>query len=673
MEINNEQFLQTIFGEKFSLAHVTSFTHDPSNIPTGESGRSWAGGYYKDKYLTPDSNQFYTVSLFKMDEQGKANRRKVNFEACFVIALDDVKEKLPIDQVNKLPPPSIVLRSSLYSEQWLYLLDKPCNDASMIDNLHDGLIANGLAPDGKDPGQKGITRYLRLPEGVNTKAKRIIENNGIAPKCEVSVWHPERRYSLEQLASPFDVELDAPRADKRVDGATEISDHPILNTKAIRIKAVISGGRFDVTCPWLDEHTGSVDNGSAVFTNTDGTIGFKCHHGNCDSRTGANLLKYIEEQDIGFNERLKHWQLVRELADIKPAQVESTILTTNSPLGLLRSTIANGDSQKMKSQMSTDKFVLDNLAILGQWTVFYAGPNTGKTLLTQWLLKEAVARGDVDGSKVFYANCDDTYRGGIEKLEIAEEFGYQMMLPNVKGFKPDSLVATMSALAESSEANGVVIITDTLKKLVDLMDKKTSTSFGKVAREFVGSGGTLICLAHVNKHKGENGKSIYTGTADIRDDADCVFMLEHLGSSNSFEGGEIHTVEFECIKSRGDVAQSIAFQYTRQKGTGYRALLDSVIGINRDSAENARQAAEVIKRQKVDAEVIEQIKTALTNGINVKGDVVKFVTSTSDVSRRSVNRVLDDYETQLWDIEKGAKNSLIYTLIDAPLPPVSFL
>jgi hypothetical protein len=271
MKISNIQFLQAIFGKQYQQAHVTSFIEDPSNIPTGSSGRCWAGGAYKDIQLIPDSNQFYTVSLFKPDEQNKTNRRKANFTACYVIALDDVREKLPIEQVERLPPPSIVLKSSLFSEQWLYLLTEPCTDASKIDNLHDGLISNGLAPDGKDPGQKGITRYLRLPEGCNTKAKRIIENGGTAPICEVVEWYPDRRYTLKQLAEPFVVDLDAPRADKRVDGATTVSDHPLLHTDAINIKKGISPGRFDITCPWVNGHTGGADNGSAVFTNTDGT------------------------------------------------------------------------------------------------------------------------------------------------------------------------------------------------------------------------------------------------------------------------------------------------------------------------------------------------------------------------------------------------------------------
>ncbi len=152
VDVTNDLFLQTIFGDKAAFSHVTSFTQDPNNIPPGQGGVCWGGGYFESTMLIPGSNQFYTVSLFKPDNLGKANRRKVNFKACYVVALDDVREKLPLDKVELLPPPSIVINSSLYSEQWLYLLETPCTDSNKIDNLHDGLITKALAPDGRDPG-----------------------------------------------------------------------------------------------------------------------------------------------------------------------------------------------------------------------------------------------------------------------------------------------------------------------------------------------------------------------------------------------------------------------------------------------------------------------------------------------------------------------------------------
>lgn len=41
----------------------------------------------------------------------------------------------------------------------------------------------------------------------------------------------------------------------------------------------------------------------------------------------------------------------------------------------------NGQSAEMKKQMLADRYVLANIAILGQATAIYASPNMGKTLL----------------------------------------------------------------------------------------------------------------------------------------------------------------------------------------------------------------------------------------------------------------------------------------------------
>ena len=79
-----------------------------------------------------------------------------------------------------------------------------------VDNLLDGLVSQGLAPDGTDPGMKGVTRYVRLPEGYNTKANNV-DVNGNPFKCQMVEWEPCRKVSMEQLADAFDIDLDRVR------------------------------------------------------------------------------------------------------------------------------------------------------------------------------------------------------------------------------------------------------------------------------------------------------------------------------------------------------------------------------------------------------------------------------------------------------------------------------
>lgn len=327
--VTNQQFLQALYGEDALWVHVTDFTHDPSNIPNREHLIAWKGNYFSRYAFKPRSNQYFTISLFYADDQGVARRRKALFRSTPVIVLDDVKEKLSMTEVEKLPAPSWILETSPGSEQWGYILNTPCTDRHRVENLLDGLVANGLAPNGRDPGMKGVTRYVRLPEGVNSKQAKMI--NGQPWQCRMTLWEPFRTTTIEQLAEPFAVDLDALRREARVDGAAAVDDHPLLDLHdIIRIKEVRSDGRYDITCPWVHEHTGEDDSGTAIFTNADGTLGFKCHHGSCQGRTGKDLLNIIEDDHPGFGAKLTHWQATRAFSQITQSQGDSQVRATSN-------------------------------------------------------------------------------------------------------------------------------------------------------------------------------------------------------------------------------------------------------------------------------------------------------------------------------------------------------
>jgi len=315
--ITNVEFLTTVFGADAVNAHVTGFPEDPNNIPKDRHLACWMGGRADQYPIAPGTNQYFTISTFNPDQDGKPRRRKSLYRYTHVIVADDVKEKLPEETVRLLPEPTYKLQTSPGSEQWGWVLQQPATDRHRVENLLDGLVDRGLAPDGKDPGMKGVTRYVRLPGGVNSKASKLV--NGLPVPCQMLDWHPSRKFTLEQLAAPFGIKLDEVRRESRVDGAADVSGHPLLQVPEIIIKEKRSDGRFDITCPWVEEHTDGVDDGAAVFTNADGSFGFKCHHGACQSRTGKNLLRHIEGTHPGFTGKLKHWQTMRVLATIPGA------------------------------------------------------------------------------------------------------------------------------------------------------------------------------------------------------------------------------------------------------------------------------------------------------------------------------------------------------------------
>jgi hypothetical protein len=313
---NNKEFLTTLFGDEWERAHVTSFPDDPNDITIDRRAICWAGGLAGKELdrMGPADNQYFTISLFNFDEKkNKARRAKDLFDACFVIVADDVREKLPVEMVEKLPVPTYKMHSSAGSEQWGWVLSEPCESRDKVDNLLDGLVSKGLAPTGRDPGMKGVTRYVRLPEGVNSKASRLID--GAPFQCYVSEWNPELGYTIETLAAVFDIDLSAGRHNAVVDAADESSPlvlgHPLW--PHLTVTGYGDDGWVRVDCPNAGKHSSADASGGAFRIAEDGHVEYQCHHGACNGDastgklTGPRLLKLLSKQsglDIGEQCRL---------------------------------------------------------------------------------------------------------------------------------------------------------------------------------------------------------------------------------------------------------------------------------------------------------------------------------------------------------------------------------
>ena len=61
-------------------------------------------------------------------------------------------------------------------------------------------------------------------------------------------------------------------------------------------KAPLGDGKHDITCPWVQEHTGEINGGTAYFEPDDNWPigGFKCLHGHCADRHIRDLLRFVD-------------------------------------------------------------------------------------------------------------------------------------------------------------------------------------------------------------------------------------------------------------------------------------------------------------------------------------------------------------------------------------------
>jgi hypothetical protein len=345
-------------------------------------------------------------------------------------------------------------------------------------------------------------------------------------------------------------------------------------------------------------------------------------------------------------------------------------LEPSTKLTSLKSMSLRGLSKEMESKMLEDKFVLEDLAILGQMTVFYAPPNAGKTLITLYLLAESIEAGNIDPDEVYYINADDNYRGLVTKLKFAEKHGFHMLAPSQKGFETGKLLSLLAEMITGDKAHGRIIILDTLKKFTDLMHKSKSTEFAKKIREFVQCGGTVISLAHVNKRADENGKLIHAGTSDIKDDSDCTYTINIMTDNNEL----YRVVQFENTKQRGSVANSVSFRYSKQDGSKYYDLLDSIERLDDDKLQVISQETSATKNQKLITVAIRKIQEGHCKRTDLINEV--HFTVKPEFSKKDVTKLIDDFEGEQyadgyrWKLTKGDKNVHQYSVLHLEPPQI---
>jgi hypothetical protein len=321
-----------------------------------------------------------------------------------------------------------------------------------------------------------------------------------------------------------------------------------------------------------------------------------------------------------------------------------------------------GSSKEMQSQMLDDKFILGRMALLGQSTVFYAKPNAGKTLLTLWLLIEAIKSGEIKGSDVFYVNADDNFKGLTYKLELAERWGFEMLAPSYNGFDTAQLAVYLHSLVLEDKARGKILILDTMKKFMDIMDKRKGTEFGKQIRAFVSHGGSMVMLAHVNKHRDADKKLQYSGTSDVVDDCDCAYMLDEIAVTTD----GMKTVKFENIKSRGDVASTATYRYDAADGTIYKARLESVISVSDEQVKSLEQSKAIDAMCAKHAESRAALLDVMKGGLSVQTEIIKAAHERSGLSTNKLLKALKDHtgenhtQGKYWSVTIGDKNTHTY-------------
>ncbi len=295
--VTNEQFLAALFHTKPDGAQsaMVSFAGNPHTVHKGK----WFAQPYQGQEISRHNNNYTTVSSYQLNEAGEFRRTKNTFAALHGIMLDDLGTKIPLDRVNL--PFSWLIKTSEGNYQGGYILNAPLTDAATADSLMDAVIDAGLC----DTGAGGVTARLgRLPQGVNGKKDPVFH-------CELVEWSPDRRYTVEQITQGLGLVLREktrttktkanPSKTQAVHDDSVYIPRPESNPVIVALqqrglyKSPLGDGKHDITCPWVHEHTGGIDGGTAYFE-PDETFpigGFKCQHSHGDRLHIRQFLEFL--------------------------------------------------------------------------------------------------------------------------------------------------------------------------------------------------------------------------------------------------------------------------------------------------------------------------------------------------------------------------------------------
>jgi len=359
--VTNGEFMMAVFGapDTIALNHprpvLVTFGESPAASGADWTGKAWGGDATSADALPADANNYSTLATFSPDENGETRRRKKNFVALHAVMLDDLGTKVAFEKLRLQP--SWLLETSAKNYQAGYLLAAPLTDGLEADLLSKEIIDAGLC----DPGADGPRcRLVRLPVAVNAKS-----NPPFA--CRMAMWSPELRYSVAEIRSGLELmpvskthPAKLPKSSRQIADGTEAIWIPRPEENAVLAalrrrglyKADLGNGKHDITCPWVDEHTGEVDGGTAYFEPDERwpVGGYNCFHGHCADRRLRDLLDFIGVDLAAARTKSTIRAMAGELERVVDAAERELALTHYQRGGLIVTVVTDPGTRETRIQ-----------------------------------------------------------------------------------------------------------------------------------------------------------------------------------------------------------------------------------------------------------------------------------------------------------------------------------
>lgn len=329
----NAEFLATIFDQVPQGACA---------VVIGKPGDPNVGGWVprhaeRVADVCPATTNTYFNCASLIDRDGELAARKDSAAAYHALVLDDVGTKVSRDRLGDVKA-TWELETSPGNFQIGFKLAPAITDAKAVEAFQAKVADAGLT----DKGALGMVRWARLPNGIN--GKPAYEKEGKPFDCQLHAWNPAAAYSADSLAKAFGLpDRPAPKlpaggsAGKATGQARpargqvyvpRTAENPIVAAFEQRglYKRLISPGKHEVTCPWLQEHTGALDTGAAYFEPDEAypSGGFCCQHSHKDEYHIGEVLEYFGLSEVEG----RHKPLIR----IVPGEMNAILAATEEVL-----------------------------------------------------------------------------------------------------------------------------------------------------------------------------------------------------------------------------------------------------------------------------------------------------------------------------------------------------
>lgn len=328
-----------------------------------------------------------------------------------------------------------------------------------------------------------------------------------------------------------------------------------------------------------------------------------------------------------MNDHTERMQQILDEAELftlnsEPADQEKPPI---DPVAILRRFYVNNEQVR---RMKETELIWRNIIAKSHLVCWIAPGNGGKTTVARFAAAELVRL----GFKVLFFQ-EDAGAGDLPMLHRhAEESGYKLLNSTLNGSNPDAQIEALRQLSEQDQdLSDFVFFFDTLKKYTDLMNKRGTRDFFSLMRGLTQRGATVVLLGHVNKHLGADGKRVFEGVGDVRNDVDELFYLD---------AGEKDPLGLIKVTLNPDKVRSAAKPATFEIDTKSLLVrpLDEVVDLG---AERKRR-----QQKERDEPVIIEILDLLRNG---GMSIEKLTTAASGASGRglkTVRAVIERYATQ---------------------------